>query len=199
MKAINKVKYPFAHFDAVIDKTISFREVTLERDLPMLHSWMQEDHVIPYWQLNKSIDDYEDHLRTFLKDDHQKLLIGELDGIPVSYWEAYWVSGDIIGRFYPFHQDDQGIHLLIGPKHYLGKGLIYPLLLTILHHLFQHSETKRIVAEPDIRNKKMIHVFKKCGFHELKKVQLPDKTGLLLACAREDFERRWTEWQQKNF
>lgn len=55
----------------------------------------------------------------------------------------------------------------------------------------QNKPTEKVVAEPDIRNEKMIHVFEKCGFERVKPVNLPDKTGLLMFCDRERFERKY--------
>lgn len=192
-------QYPYLQYDSIIKKVISFRKVSLEGDAKMLHSWMHQRHVVPFWKLNISLADYKTHLQNFLKDNHQTLLIGELDGIPMSYWESYWVKEDLIGTYYPFDEYDQGIHLLIGPPEFLGKGYIYPLLMTILYKKFQVMETKSVIAEPDIQNQKMIHVFKKCGFQPVKEVELPDKTGLLMACKRKVFEKRWTEWKNNKF
>lgn len=191
--------YPFERYDPVIQKKITFRPVRLEEDVSRLHSWMHEPHVIPFWNLNIPFTEYKAHLQKFLHDDHQILLIGEMDGIPMSYWESYWVKDDIIGKYYQFDEYDQGIHLLIGPKEFLGKGYIYPLLLTILHKKFQVQETTRIVAEPDVKNEKMIHIFQKCGFQPVKEVDLPDKTGLFMICERKGFEKRWTDWQENKF
>jgi acetyl CoA:N6-hydroxylysine acetyl transferase len=198
-KVFIKPDYPFERYDSIIKKTITFRQVSMKEDLRRLHSWMHEQHVIPFWKLNISLKDYADHLQKFLQDAHQTLLIGELDGVPMSYWESYWVKGDMIGNYYEFDEYDQGIHLLIGPRKFLGKGFIYPLLMTILYKKLRIPETKKIIAEPDIRNEKMIHVFKKCGFQPVKEVQLPDKTGLLMVCERKVFERRWTDWQMNRF
>ncbi len=39
----------------------------------------------------------------------------------MSYWESYWVKGDIIEDHYESERGDQGIHLLIGDPDYLGK------------------------------------------------------------------------------
>lgn len=189
----------FDYYDSIIKKVISFRRVDLKEDVEMLHSWMHREHVIPFWKLNISLADYKIHLQNFLQDDHQTLLIGELDGVPMSYWESYWVKDDIIGNYYACDEYDQGIHLLIGPSEFLGKGFIYPLLMTILNKKFQVSETQTIIAEPDVRNEKMIHVFKKCGFQPIKEVELPDKTGLLMECKRNIFESRWKDWQTNKF
>lgn len=191
--------YPYDRYDAVIRKQITFRPVSLNRDCAMLHEWMQQPHVIPYWHLDIPMAEYERHLQESLADSHQILLIGELDGKPMSYWESYDVEGDIIGNYYDYQPYDQGVHLLIGPETFLGKGLVYPFLLTLLFKKFSFKKTTRIVAEPDVRNEKMIHVFKKCGFRPEKKVKLPDKTGLLMVCERSDFESRWTAWNTNQF
>ncbi|WP_085991452.1 GNAT family N-acetyltransferase [Oceanobacillus senegalensis] len=199
MTAMLQTKYPFVIEDVQLKKEITFRPVSLREDFERLYTWMHEPHVIPYWKLNIDRDAYKQHLQTFLNDSHQQLLIGEIDGVPMSYWESYTVEGDVISRYYSYDQNDQGIHLLIGETDYLGKRYIYPLLLTILKRKFEINTTKRVVAEPDIRNEKMIAVFKKCGFQPIKEVNLPDKTGLLVSCERNVFERRWSEWINGTF
>ncbi|WP_445164674.1 GNAT family N-acetyltransferase [Paenactinomyces guangxiensis] len=178
-------------------KRISFRPVTLERDLERLHQWMHEPHVIPYWNLNIPFAKYREHLRKFLADPHQTLYIGSLDGTPMSYWETYWVKDDILAQYYDFHPDDQGVHLLIGPPAFLGKGYASPLLRTITRRLFHHNRTEKVVAEPDIRNEKMIHIFKKCGFEFQKAIDLPDKRAALMYCYREPFLRSWNHGNAK--
>ncbi len=182
----NKYKY----YDSRIRKTISFEYVDYERDLTLIHRWMNEEHVIPFWQLNYSLGEFANHLQKALAEKRQTLLLGSLDGVPMSYWEAYWVQGDIVEKCYESVPYDQGIHLLIGDKDYLGRGYSLPMLQAMVEYQFQIPETNKIIAEPDIRNEKMIHVFKKCGFEPVKPIELPDKTGLLMYCHREVFERR---------
>lgn len=199
MTVLMQTRYPYTIEDFRIKQSITFRHVSLQEDFERLYSWMHEPHVIPFWKLNIEREAYKQHLQLFINDSHQQLLIGEINGVPMSYWESYTVEGDVISKYYDYDQGDQGIHLLIGETDYLGKGYIYPLLLTILKHKFEINETKRIVAEPDIRNEKMINVFMKCGFQPMKEVNLPDKTGLLLSCERNVFERRWSEWNSERF
>ncbi|WP_128895940.1 GNAT family N-acetyltransferase [Longirhabdus pacifica] len=170
-----------------MQNTISFREVVFEDDVDLLHKWHRQQHVVPFWRLNISRDDYERHLTAFLQDEHQTLYMGALDGIPMSYWEAYWAKDDIIADYYDVEDGDQGIHLLIGPPSYLGKGLALPLLKAMVSFQFQHQNTKKVVAEPDIRNEKMIHVFERCGFERIKPIQLPDKEAMLMFCERDRF------------
>ena len=170
---------------------LSFVKVELDRDIDMLHGWMHEEHVIPYWNLNFTKEKFALHLQKALADSHQTLYLGCLDETPMSYWESYWVKGDIIEDYYEAEEGDQGIHLLIGNPEYLGKGLALPFLRSMVKYQLLTSHTKKVMAEPDIRNEKMIHLFEKCGFTPMKEIELPDKTGLLMACTRENFERKW--------
>ncbi|WP_085521075.1 GNAT family N-acetyltransferase [Tuberibacillus sp. Marseille-P3662] len=181
----------FTLFDPAIQRNITFRQVSMDKDLHRLHRWMNETHVIPFWQLNMPLWQYKQHLETALSDHHQTLYIGELDGVPMSYWESYWAAQDIIRGFYPAGNDDQGTHLLIGNPHYIGKGYSLPLLRAMTAFQFKWKQTHKVVSEPDIHNKKMIHIFQKCGFEPIQEIELPDKKALLMVCDRHSFYRRW--------
>lgn len=165
-------------------RQVAFRPVDLQADLELLHGWMHEPHVIPYWQLNHSLEWFRDHLERALQDPHQTLYLGLLNGVPMSYWECYWAVDDVIGRHYPAQADDQGIHLLIGPPRFVGQGLAQPLLRAVVGWQFQYPGTERIIAEPDCRNTRMIQVFRRCGFEPHALVDLPDKRALLMLCHR---------------
>lgn len=179
--------------DLDINKVISFRPVTLQEDLERIHNWMNQPHVIPFWKLGFSLNRIKAHLKKALADQHQTLYIGLLDGVPMSYWESYWAIDDIIGNYYPANVADHGIHLLIGEPTFLGKGYALPLLRSMTDFQFENKAVQKIVTEPDIRNKKMIHIFEKCGFEFQKPVELPDKTGSLMFCLRDRFKNRFPE------
>lgn len=187
------MKPEFSFYDREVNQTISFVKVEMERDAETLHKWHQEQHVSPFWNLNIPYEKYWTHLEGFLADTHQTLFLGLMDGVPMSYWEAYWVNGDVVESCYDPHPEDRGIHLLIGESDYLGKGYALPLLRAMVHFQFLHQGTEKVIAEPDIRNKKMIHIFERCGFEKIKPIELPDKTGMLMFCEREQFERRWKD------
>ncbi|AOC57226.1 MULTISPECIES: GNAT family N-acetyltransferase [Bacillus] len=171
---------------------IRFIRAEYERDVRLVHKWMQEEYVHPFWHLNIPFPAFEKHFYQAIHDPHQTLYLGTIDGTPMSYFEAYNVKGDVIESYYQPSPHDQGIHLLIGEPDYVGKGFAAPLLQAMTAFQFeQNKRTEKIVAEPDIRNEKMIHVFEKCGFERVKPVNLPDKTGLLMFCDRERFERKY--------
>ncbi len=179
--------YVYQAYNAKIDKEISFRPVTIEEDLERIHNWMNQPHVVPFWHLALPLDATHAHLEAALADTHQTLYIGLLDGVPMSYWETYWAKDDIIARYYAAHPSDRGVHLLIGPPEFLGKGFALPLLRAMTAFQFQRADTQKIVAEPDLRNGKMIHVFERCGFMLDRCIDLPDKRAALMVCHRKRF------------
>lgn len=180
--------YSFQTTNESIEKVISFREVSIDRDLGRLHTWLNSEHVLPYWQQNDPLPQVRDTIAGRAANEEQTLYIGYLDHTPMSYWESYWPSADRIAEYYDADPTDQGIHLLIGPPEYLGQGYATPLLKAMTTFQFQHPETRRIVTEPDVRNETAIHVFENCGFEPQREIELPDKTGLLMFCRRETFE-----------
>ncbi|MEQ8540620.1 MAG: GNAT family N-acetyltransferase [Coleofasciculus sp. D1-CHI-01] len=187
---ITQPKPTYQTFDPDINKHITFRPLILDQDLSFLHNWMNQPHVIPFWNLALTLDQMRNHLEKTLADTHQTLYIGCLDGVPMSYWESYWASEDRIAQYYSAHPTDQGIHLLIGEPDYLGKGYALPLLRAMTTFQFQHPDTKKIITEPDSRNAKMIHIFKRCSFKPQTNIQLPEKQATLMFCHRQTFFNR---------
>ncbi|GKU76659.1 GNAT family N-acetyltransferase [Paenibacillus sp. L3-i20] len=179
----------YEKYDSRIEAVISFRRVNYDEDFDRLYEWHQQPHVSQYWNLQISREAYSRHLKAFLADKHQTLYIGLLDGIPMSYWECYWAADDVIAACYEAKSTDQGVHLLIGPTSYIGKGYALPLLQAMTDYMFQHEETDKVVAEPDAMNNKMLYIFEKCGYQFQHYIDLPDKRAALLFCDRKSWRR----------
>ncbi|WP_100400985.1 GNAT family N-acetyltransferase [Bacillus sp. FJAT-44742] len=171
-------------------QVITFRPFEIKEDLVRLHEWMHKDHVIPFWQLNVPFSRLKRHMEKAVANEHQLLWIGCLDDVPLSYWETYEVKEDVIGKYYRYHSQDRGIHLLIGPEFYIGRGLAEPFVKAMVDFEFTKRKATKIVAEPDITNKKMIHVFQKCGFQPIKPITLPEKRALLMIYHRHHWKGR---------
>lgn len=180
--------YDFQIYDEEIDKTVSFQQVEMA-DLGMLHAWLNEEHVLPYWQLDDPLLEFRDTLAEKLADEHMTPYVGLLDHVPMSYWERYWAVDDPIADYYDADPTDQGIHLLIGPPEYLGRGYAEPLLRAVTEMQFRHRETDRIVAEPDVGNDIVHRILEACGFEARREVEMDEKNALLMVCERERFER----------
>jgi acetyl CoA:N6-hydroxylysine acetyl transferase len=180
--------YEFQTRDAELEKTISFREASMDRDLGRLHRWLNEPHVLPYWQWDDPLPEFRRGLAEKLADGHQTLYVGHLDHVPISYWESYWAADDGLADHYDADPADQGIHLLIGVPEFLGHGYAKPLLRAMTAFQFRHDETERVVTEPDVRNETVINVFEACGFEPRDELSLEEKDALLMVCERERFE-----------
>lgn len=161
--------------------TASFRTLDPVADLDLVHGWMHQPHVVPFWQLDVSREEVAAHLEGVIASGHSEPLIGCVDGTAVSYWEVYWAARDPLAEHYAAAEHDQGVHLLIGPLELTGRGLGRRLLDTVAAwQLGREPRTERIVAEPDVRNRRMIHVFERCGFVREAEVDLPDKRAALM-------------------
>ncbi|GAB3667200.1 GNAT family N-acetyltransferase [Halopiger thermotolerans] len=182
--------YEYQTYDRSIEKTVSLRQATVERDLGRLHAWLGSDHVKPYWELDLPLPAFRDRLAEKLADDHLTPYVGCLDHVPMSYWECYWAAEDDVANHYDADPADQGVHLLIGPEEYLGNGYALPLMRAVVAMQFRHPETERVIAEPDVRNERVIRVFERCGFEPRTEFRFDEaeKDALLMVCNRERFK-----------
>lgn len=188
--AIIAADYDYQAHDRRIDRTISLRQATLERDLGRLHAWLGSEHVKPYWQLDLPLPAFRDRLVSKLSDDHLTPYVGCLDHVPMSYWECYRAAENDVANHYDAAPTDRGVHLLIGPEEYLGRGYARPLLRAVVAMQFRDPETERVIAEPDARNDRAIAVFEDCGFEPRREFRFEEaeKDAVLVVCERERFE-----------
>jgi len=182
--------YDYQTYDRSIEKTVSLRPVSLERDLGRLHAWLGSEHVKPYWQHDLPLPAFRDRLAEKLADDHLTPYVGCLDHVPMSYWECYWAADDDVANHYDADPSDRGLHLLVGPEEYLGRGYALPAMRAAVAMQFRHPETDRVIAEPDARNERVVHVFEQCGFEQRTEFRFEEaeKDAVLLVCERERFE-----------
>jgi RimJ/RimL family protein N-acetyltransferase len=59
-----------------------------------------------------------------------------------------------------------------------------PVMGWLLDQVFADERVRRVVAEPDVRNRRMIHVFERCGFRRAGELDLPDKRAALMVHER---------------
>ncbi|MFD4878276.1 GNAT family N-acetyltransferase [Streptomyces sp. NPDC058420] len=153
-----------------------------ERDLPLIHRWMNDPAVAEFWELAGPQPLIENHLRAQLTGDGRTVpCLGVLDGIPMSYWEIYRADLDPLARHYPALPHDTGIHLLIGDITDRGRGLGGTLLRAVADLVLgKRPACARVIAEPDIRNTPSVAAFLGAGFRFSAEVDLPDKRAALL-------------------
>lgn len=157
----------------------------------LLHGWMNQPHVVPWWDIDRSPAGVRAYLEAQLALPHLDPWIARDDGRPVGYVETYRAAADPLARYYPATAGDRGWHVLVGPPELIGTGVARRLGRTVIAHLLADPAADRVVCEPDARNIRMIRLCLRLGHLPLAVLELPDKRALLLGCARASFEARF--------
>ncbi|MFF7242788.1 GNAT family N-acetyltransferase [Embleya sp. NPDC008237] len=172
----------------------SLHEIHTKRDLPLLHAWMNDPDIARWWELAGDEEVVRRHLANQAVRTHHHAYLGCLDDEPISYWELYRADLDNLARHYPARPHDVGIHLLVGPAAWRGRGIGSLLLRAVTELVLRAApDTMRVVAEPDVRNEASLAAFARAGFHRFGDVELPDKRAALMMrgrAAREAGARR---------
>lgn len=159
----------------------ALRPVDPDRDVALLHRWMNDPEVARFWELALPTGRIAAYLCDQLGSAHSTPYIGELDGVPMSYWELYRADLDPLAAHYPARRADAGVHLLLGPAACRGRGLAAPLVRAVTGwQLDAAPSAERVVAEPDVANARSVRAFARAGFRRAADIDLPDKRAALM-------------------
>ncbi|MEV6972826.1 GNAT family N-acetyltransferase [Kitasatospora sp. NPDC093806] len=183
------------------------RAVRLPADLGLLADWMNDPEVAAFWELAGPPAVTERHLRAQLDgvrpggagpegagpegagpdgtgpegDRHSLPCLGLLDAVPMSYWEVYRADLDPLAAHYRARPHDTGLHLLLGPAGSRGRGLGATLLAALADRVLrERPHCQRVVAEPDVRNRRSVRAFERAGFRLAAVLDLPAKRAALM-------------------
>ena len=107
------------------------------------------------------------------------------EGAPLAYLEIYRTPRDVVGRHYPADPRDLGVHIAIGPRTGVGRGLGRALMRAVAAGLFAADpQCARVVADPDAAHVVARKMFTAAGFTLLHESELGHKRDALLACTR---------------
>ncbi|MFR9788607.1 GNAT family N-acetyltransferase [Streptomyces sp. MB22_4] len=162
--------------------TFRLTPVRIDRDLPLVHRWMNDPAVAEFWELAGPRHRTAGHLRAQLDGDGRSVpCLGVLDGTPMSYWEIYRADLDPLALHCPVLPHDTGIHLLLGAAGDRGRGLGSALLRAVADLVLDRRPAcARVVAEPDHRNTPSLAAFLGAGFRYAAEVELPGKRAALM-------------------
>lgn len=161
--------------------TFALRPVDPASDVALVHAWMNDPEVARFWELAVSADRVASYLCEQVGSAHSTPYIGELDGVPMSYWELYRADLDPLAGHYAARRGDAGVHLLLGPARSRGRGLGAQLLRAVAGwQLAADPVATRVVAEPDVRNARSVRAFERAGFRRVTDIDLPDKRAALM-------------------
>lgn len=165
---------PFAHY------SLEIRALSLTRDIPVIHKWVNMDYAKAFWQMQGPYKEFYHHYEKFLSGGLGSSIVfffpGDIN--PVAQMDFYNAQLDEVGAMYESQPDDIGIHLLMGPNTKRVKGLTTSVMVSGISYLFSIG-AKRIIGEPDVNNVNANQLVKRLGFQLVKRVQLSYKSANL--------------------
>lgn len=171
----------------VYQKTFGLRAVKYPDDMPLLYKWAHAEHVVEQWQLHLPMPQLRVHFEKMLADDHQRLYIILCEGVPMGYAEIYEAARDRLAYYYNAKESDMGWHMLVGDRAIVGKGYLKPITMMISQCIFEHTDAKKIVVEPDSKIKVYQWVADSFAYHLQQLIDMPEKKASLYFCNRDEF------------
>lgn len=159
---------------------IEFRPLSAGMDLDLVHGWMQQPHVVPWWGLAGERDHTRDYLFARLRLQHRDCWIVSDGRRPVAYLETFVVPDDPLGGRYDAQPGDRGFDLLVGPPELLGTGVSQRVVRRLLRVLLSQTGITRVVCACDARNMRLLAFCRALGAEHVATLDPPPSPALLL-------------------
>jgi hypothetical protein len=170
-----------------LDAIISFRSFDLEKDLSMIHQWVNMDYTRTFWQMRGSIGLLRACYQCIQQNPYSHSFMGLIDDKPICLFDIYKISADELSKHVQFSDHDCGFHLLMSPNHSPVSGLTITLTMAFLDFYFSQNPYGKMFAEPDIENTKSVKLLERSGFQKLNTVEMSYKTAHVYSTTKENF------------
>jgi GNAT acetyltransferase-like protein len=141
-----------------------------------------------FWLMgNASLQEVEAEFRGIAAAASHDAFLGLHDGRPAFLVERYDPAGEPLGEVYDVEPGDVGMHFLTAPAETPRHGFTRAVITTVMELLFADPATRRVVVEPDVRNRPVHVVNEAVGFRVQGTVSLPGKDACLSLCTREQY------------
>ncbi|MFL1484611.1 GNAT family N-acetyltransferase [Marinobacter sp. LN3S78] len=178
----------YRRFAPTSGKTITLRQATVSQDGERFHRWQNDPRAARFWEYPWSRERLDAMLEDRRADPHSLPLILEADGEAVGYFETYYVPEDRLGPYCNAGPFDQGMHVLIGERRFLGEGLTNLWLNTVSHFLFlSEPRTRCLWGEPRSDNRAMLRYLRTTTWENHGEFDFPHKRSALLCNPRHRF------------
>lgn len=168
--------------------TVGLRPLTAN-DLPLLHAWLQREHVKRWWTDRETYDEVvQRYLPAIEGTEPTKLYLILSGDVPVGFIQTYRVSDHPEYRDLVAVEDGvAGVDLLIGEAEATGRGLGTEALHRFVHEIvFADTEIYACVADPDAENLASLRAFEKAGFRLVRQLVDPKDDNRVHALLRLD-------------
>jgi aminoglycoside 6'-N-acetyltransferase len=143
-----------------------------EKDFPLMHHWLNEEHVKVWWgKEGKSFENINSKYTRYL-DGSEKTqgFIIHYDKKPIGYIQTYKIDDHPeYKKQLDIAENAAGLDLFIGEKNFTGKGLGTLVVKKFTDEIiFKIYDVVSCIADPSQRNLASIKAFQKAGFTYLK-------------------------------
>lgn len=182
------------HFMSASTPPITLRLMT-ERDLPMLHDWLNRPHIVEWWggdEERPTLDEVLEHyLPRAMAEESVTPYIAMLGEEPIGYAQSYVALGSGDGWW----EDEtdpgvRGIDQSLADPTQLNKGLGTRLVRALVELLFSDPTVTKIQTDPTPNNHRAIRCYEKAGFVREKIITTPDGPAVYMVQTRQAFERK---------
>lgn len=158
--------------------------------LHLLHAWVTSPHAV-YWQMQgASEDDVLATYRAVDEDPHHHAWLGRLEGEPLFLAETYDPARSELAPHLEGLAGDVGMHLLVAPPAGPRRsGTTSAVMGAVMRFVLSDPSCRRVVVEPDERNRAIAEKNRQAGFVVVGPVALEGKTGVLSIATRDGFAR----------
>jgi aminoglycoside 6'-N-acetyltransferase len=173
---------------------IQFRPLE-KRHLPLLHKWLNTDHVVKWWygKTPMTPDVVNSKYTPYITGEKPtRAYIIAIDGIDVGYIQTYLICD------YPeynacVHADSHasGVDLYIGHPDFIHRGYGASIMKAFLKDcVFCDPRVDKCIIGPEPKNRAAIRMYEKAGFRWYQTIQVPgeDEPEHMMMLTKKDFE-----------
>ena len=168
--------------------TVSFRPLTAS-DLPLLHNWLQREHVRRWWTDRETYEEVVQHYLPAIEgSEPTDLYLILSEGQPVGFIQTYRVSDyPEYGELVAVENGVAGVDLFIGELKLTGRGFGPEALRRFVRDIvFSDPEIHACIADPDAENHASLRAFEKVGFSVVRQLVDPNDQNRLHSLMRID-------------
>lgn len=157
-------------------------------DAQLVHGWVTHPKAAFWLMQDAKLQDVEREYMAIAAHEHHDAFIGLKDSEPVFLMERYDPAHVELKGLYDAEPGDVGMHFLVAPTDTPVHGFTRAVITAVLETLFADPATRRVVVEPDVRNKAVHALNEAVGFVPAREIEKPEKDSLLSFCTRDRFE-----------
>ncbi|MCW2826257.1 MAG: family N-acetyltransferase [Aeromicrobium sp.] len=166
---------------------VTIEPVDVERDGDLLHEWITHPRSVFWGMAQATVEDVWQTYSAIVANPHHDVWLGRVDGVPAFLAETYDPEHSELAGRYDWRPGDVGMHLLVAPTDRPRSGFTSAVFRTVMELCLDDPRRRRVVVEPDVRNRRIAALNEAAGFTVVAEVELTDKVAALSTCTREDF------------